>query len=270
MNLSPLYNSAAKTLKHHAPQILTALGVGGVVTTAYLAGKAAWDAHEDVLKVQFYEEDGTMRNPVYIMPTKERAKLTWKRYLPAAASGAVTIACVLASHKSSANRTAAAVAAYSLTEKAFTEYKDAAKAEIGKVKEQRMRDDMAQETVKNHPPSTREVHVVGGGDVLCLDHRSMRYFMSTHEKLKKAENEINFMLNHQHYVPLEEFYILLGLPITKESVYNGWDITRKLMELEISTTISEDDKPCFVVDFNYCQPIHDPPPSIDDVPPCDW
>lgn len=258
MDISPLIKGAVKAVKSNAPEILTALGVTGVVTTAYLAGKAAWDAHEDVLKVQFYNEDGTMRNPVYIMPTKERAKLTWMRYIPAAAAGAVTIGCIVAGHRTSSNRTAAAVAAYSLTEKAFDQYKEKAAEDLGKAKEQRLRDDIAQEKVTANPPS-REIVVMGDGECLCFDIRSVRYFRSSHEAIKRAENDINYQINHERYVSLSEFYIAIGLPITKESVYNGWCLDRGLMELDITTTLSENNHPCLAIDYNYVQPIHDEP-----------
>lgn len=254
MDLSPLFKNAVKTAQLHAPEILTGLGVTGVVATGVLAVKAGMKSQK-VLNAHGYE-DFVKTHPSRKHRIEYAARLTWKQYIPPAASGAATIAFILAGHKSSANRTAAAVAAYSLTEKAFGEYKEAAKEELGKAKEQRMRDDMAQEKVTKNPPPS-EVSFVLGDTVLCLDQRSMRYFRSTHEALKRAENEINFQLNHERTVGLSEFYALIGLPITKESAYTGWDLNRGLMELDISTTISDNEQPCFVIDFNYCQPLHD-------------
>jgi len=242
MTLTNFANNVIKTLKSNSPEILTALGVSGVVSTAYLASKASFKAAS-----KLSSQDPTMSN-------KDKAKFVWKCYIPAGISGGLTIACILGSNKAGNSRTAAAVTAYSLTEKAFAEYKEKVVEQIGKNKEQTVHDNAAQARVTSTPLGG-DILVVGKGNVLCLDIRSARYFRSGMEELRKAENEINFQLNHERLVSLSEFYILIGLPITKESVFNGWNLDRGLMELDVTATIAENDEPCLAIDYNYVQPL---------------
>jgi hypothetical protein len=252
-------NNALKLLKANAPEILTALGVGGVISTAVLTAKATLKAERLIDESPLFDSACISYIPDQKARRKAKVKLIWKDFIPPAASAAVTIAAIIASHKTGSRRTAAAVTAYSLTEKAFSEYREKAADVIGKQKEQKIRDEIAQDKVNANPPTGREIVVVGSGNVLCLDTRSMHYFRSKMEDLKKAQNDVNWQLNYERYIPLSEFYALVGIPLTKESVYTGWKLDKGLMELEISTTVADNDEPCLVVDYNYCDPLHDDP-----------
>jgi hypothetical protein len=159
----------------------------------------------------------------------------------------------MGARQAGANRTAAAVAAYSLTERAFTEYKEKVVEQIGKNKEQKVRDDLAQDQVSKGPPST-EVVMLGKGEVLCCELHTHRYFRSDMETLRKAENKINHLINSDVYVTLDEFYDILGLNYTSHSAYWGWN-SDKLMELKFSTVLSENGEPCLAFDYNYVSPI---------------
>jgi Family of unknown function (DUF6353) len=75
-----------------------------------------------------------------------------------------------------------------------------------------------------------------------------RYFASTHEQIKRAENEINYKLVHYISASLSEFYDELGLPPTSYSDLVGWDINNQ-MEVVISTVLSPDRRPCLAIDF---------------------
>lgn len=265
MNIA-LLNNAIKVVKRNGPEILTAAAASGVVSTGVLAWRAGKNVSNPKYNITYVGKD-VSRKQFWI----DHVKLTWKEYVPPVASGLVTIGCIVASHKMGGRRTAAAIAAYSATELAFTEYKEKAKELVGANKEQAIRDGVAQDRVTNNPPS-KAVVILGGGDVLCLDMRSQQYFRSNHDLIKRAENEINFQINHENYVSLSEFYIMLGLPITHESVHNGWTFER-LMETDISTALTDDNQPCLTVSFNYCKPLHDIPgaPYRSDqvLPPCE-
>lgn len=241
MAISSLISQALKAVKSNAPEILTALGVSGVASTSYLTGKASFEA---AAKLESQPPD---------LPIKEKAKLVWKCYIPAGLSGFATIACIVGSGKASGRRTSAAVAAYSLTEKAFSEYKDKAKEILGPNKEQKLRDEMAQEQVNRNPPS-KEITIIGSGEVLCCELRTNRYLSSSHEELQRAVNDINFMITHDNYVGLCDFYALIGLPITEESKFTGWDFNR-LLELDFSTALTDENKPCLTFRYNYVKPL---------------
>ncbi len=100
----------------------------------------------------------------------------------------------------------------------------------------------------NDPVDKQQVIITGGGEVLCYDLYTGRYFQSSMETLKKAQNDLNYtVLNHQ-YASLTDFYSLIGLSSTKSSDDVGWNAD-KLLELRFSATISDDGRPCITLDF---------------------
>ena len=247
MNLSGLVTKFSKSVKSNSPEILTALGVSGVITTAYLAAKASFQAAEILL-----DRDNAGR--ITDEEEKRYKHLVWKCYIPAGISGVATVACIIGASRSSGKRTAAAVTAYSLTERAFSEYKEKVVEQVGKGKEQKIRDDIAQEAVLNQPPTSKEVVIVGPGQVLCCELYTHRYFRSDMETLRKSVNDINARINQDAYVPLFEFYELVGLPYTTASNELGWDSDKQL-ELQFSTVMSESGEPCLAFDYNYVKPL---------------
>lgn len=249
MNVSDFFNTTIKALKKNSPEILTALGISGVMTTSYLAGKASFKASEVIREEETLKGASNDSKERF----KERTKLVWKLYIPTGVSGAATVACVVGATRASNRRTAAAFTAYSLTERAFSEYKEKVVEQIGKGKEQKIRDEIAQDHVDKRPLS-KEVIIVESGRVLCCELYTHRYFRSDMETLRKAQNDVNERVINQLYVSLDEFYDRIGLPHTSNSDKLGWD-SDKLMELQFSTVLSEDGEPCLAFDYNYTKPL---------------
>lgn len=248
MDLHYLIKKAEKALRDNSPTILTSFGVSGTLTTAYLASKASFKASEIIR-----QHDVTRplnRKDLF----KERFGLVWKLYIPAAISGAVTIGCIIGAAKIGNRRMAAVTAAYSLSEKAFTEYKDKVTEKFGKNKEQSVRDEIAQDKVKQNAPSSQQILMAGPGNVLCCELYTGRYFTSDIESLRKAQNEINAKIVREVYATLNDFYYIIGLSQTSYSGDIGWD-SYKLMELEFSTVLTNDGKPCLAFEYNYVKPI---------------
>ena len=235
--------NAIKLFKYNSPEIFTALGVSGVVSTSYFVGKASFQAAK---AIEFSDDPD--------MDTKDKAKLVWKLYIPATISGIATIGCIVGASKATGRRTTAAVTAYSLTEKAFTEYREKVVEELGKGKEKKIRDEIVQDHVSKNPSGSQEVIIIGTGHVLCCELFTHRYFRSDMEILRKAQNDINAKIVNELYVALDEFYDLIGLAYTSHSANVGWDSDR-LMDLEFSTVISDNGEPCLAFDYNYAKPI---------------
>lgn len=230
------------TLRSNGPEILTGLGVGGVFVTSYFASKSGYEA------AQHFSEGP----PLEEISVKDRIKQTWKIYIPPAVSGAFTVGCILAGARGSNKRTAAAVTAYSLTDRAFTEYKEKVIEQVSKNKDQKIRDEIAQDHVNANPPSTEMI--VGDGKVLCCELYTGRYFASTMETLRKAQNDINAWLLQMGKAELDSFYDGIGLPYTSASGNMGWEDDR-LMELEITWVGTEDNRPCLAFNYNYLAPL---------------
>jgi hypothetical protein len=249
MDLSKFFNTAQIALKKNSPTILTAMGITGTVTTAYLVGKASFVASDIIRHNE--SEWGTVEDKKARL--KERTRTVWKLYVPAAISGVTTIACIFGATKISARKTAAAAAAYSLSEKAFSEYKDKVVEKIGQNKERAIRDEIAQDTVTAKPP-TNGVLVIGSGDILCLELYTGRYFNSNVETIRKSQNNINAVLNSRDEATLQDFYYMLGLPPTSDASHMGWN-SDKLLDLQFSSVLAPDNRPCLAFSYNYVKPL---------------
>jgi hypothetical protein len=236
-----------KTFRQNSPVILTSIGIVGTLTTAYLAGRASFTAAE-VIMYEEQEQDRT-QDPLSF---KDRTKLVWKLYIPAIVSGAITVAAIISANRANTNRTAAAIAAYSVTEKAFDEYKQKVVEQLGERKEQNVRDEIAQDRVSKTPPSP--TMIIETGNVMCCEMHTMRYFESSMEKLRTAQNNLNQQLINSLYCSMSDFYHLIGLQTTSESDNLGWD-SDKLMELRFTSTLSPEGTPCLAFEYNYVKPL---------------
>lgn len=233
----------------NAPSLLSAMAITGVVTTAYLASKATVIALEHV---KLHEDANGVPEDKKEM-WKGRVKVVWRDYVPAAASGVVTIGCIVGSTHISARRGAAAQAAFVLSERVYHEYRNQVIEEIGERKDQKIRDDIAERKVTNTPPSPTIIS--GPGNILCCELMTMRYFTSDMETLRSAQNELNARLLKHDRVTFEEWYDIIGLQATSTSMDIGW-FSDRLMELSFSTIMSSDGRPCIAFDYNYWKPIY--------------
>ncbi|MCA9367081.1 hypothetical protein KC887_02310 [Candidatus Kaiserbacteria bacterium] len=251
MNLSQVASKVGHKLSANSPTILAGIAITGVVTTAYLAARAAVEGAEIIREDE--SRAGTAQDNKEKL--KERAKLTWKLYIPAGVSAGVTIGCIVGSTRISNRRLAAAQAAFALTERAWSEYREKVIEEVGKQKEQKIRDELAQEHVNRISPASSSV-VVASGDVLCCELYTDRFFTCSAEELRRAVNEVNYRLNQHDTVSLDDWYNLIGLNQTQHSGDLGWS-SDKLMDLVFTTVLTPDEKPCLAFEYNYVKPIYE-------------
>ena len=215
--------------------ILTGVGAAGVVTTALLSARGAQQAT--------YCLDTEMLS----RPRFERMKLTWRCYVPAAVSGSITIVAIFGAHRFSGKQTAALTAAFQLSEKAYAEYREKVEETYGKTKELKIREEIAQDRVSASPNNTV---VVTGTEVLCCELHTMRYFKSSMEDLRSAENTINSRLNRHGYAYLSDLYDILSLENTSEAYTQGWK-DDKLLNLEFTSLLADGSSPCLAFSYNY-------------------
>ena len=240
-SLAPHANKLKYLLNENSTTILTAAGVAGTVATAYFTGRATFKAAEIIAN-----EEG--QDPVYLSKT-EKFKLVWPQYLPPVAVGVLTVTSIIFAHKISSKKIAALTIAGGISERAFQEYKDKVVEKLGVRQDQKVRDEIAQERVNATPMSSGEVLIAGSGEVLCFDMLTGRYFMSTMEDIKRAENKVNYELIHFDSCSLTHFYDEIGLPPTVYSDSVGWNLNNNI-EVKFSTVFSNDNKPCIAIDFS--------------------
>ena len=124
-----------------------------------------------------------------------------------------------------------------------------AKVSIGEKKEKSIRDKMNQDEVDKNKLSGSQIIITSGGDTLCMDSMSGRYFKSDMESIKQAINKLNRRLTYDNYISLNEFYGEIGLSDTKNGELIGWNINSGLIEPTFSTCLAENGQPCIVLDF---------------------
>lgn len=244
MNIDRLAHRLGRLLSDNSPAILTAIGAAGVVTTAYLTGKASFQAAQYITETEI-NSDGA-RNP---MSAKEKWESSWRLYIPAAGSAAITIAAIIAANRIGTRKAAAMATAFAISERAFDQYKEKIVERMGENKERAVRDEIAQDNVRNDPPSQSKVIVINGNHALFRDDYSGRYFQSSMEDIKRAQNKINYRILHDGDASLTEFYNELGIPKTSHSDEVGWN-TDLPLELSFSTTLTENDLPCICFSFD--------------------
>lgn len=257
LNVTKFIKNAQFVLSKHSPEILTGLGIAGMVTTTVLAVKATPKALRLIEQEEEYREyDRDHGIPDMIAPEKVSAidaiKLCWKCYIPAAVTGTVSIACLIGASSVNVRRNTALATAYKLSETALTEYREKVVETIGEKKEKTLKEAIAKDKVEKDPVTQKNIIVTGKGDTLCYDELFGRYFKSDIDKLKKIENDLSFRMRNEDYISLNEFYYEVGLDSVKAGDLIGWNINRcpKGIELDFSSQLASDGTPCLVVGFN--------------------
>lgn len=245
MNITSLLKTAEKFSIDNSPAILTAIGVVGTIGTAVLTHKAATEA-EKIMARRLAE--GKKLPVERKAKVKASVKLLWKVYAPPVVAGTVTVACIIGANHIGSKRAAALATAYTIADKAHAEYVDKVKEKMGANKERAVRDEIAQDRVRNNPPTEGNVLMVGGGDHLFLEMYTGRYFRSSIENIRRAVNDINHMINTHGYASVSDFYGVIGLANTKASDTMGWT-SDKLMDVDYSAVLSEQGEPCVAINF---------------------
>lgn len=237
MNYKLFLRQAKLVLEKNAPAILTGMASAGVVATGIFSVKAGMEAQKSISDREAADS-----------PVADKIKMTWKLYLPPAAVGISTIGCILALHSTHTNRYAAAISAYSVVDKALTEYREEVQSLYGEAKAKKVDEAVGERHISENPIETTQVLVTGLGEHLCYDSLSGRYFKSDIEAVRKAQNDVNSQILNEQYASLNDFYRCVGLPTTGHGDEVGWNAS-KLLEVVFSSHLAENGEPCLAIDY---------------------
>ena len=188
LNLKAIARSMGMALQKHSPEILTGIGIAGMVTTTILAVRATPKA---LLLIQEAEEVKHQNTDASALTPVETIKAAWLCYVPAAVTGVLSMTCLIGASSVNLRRNAALATAYTLSESALKEYREKVVETIGEKKEQAVQDAVAKERISKSPVTNQEVIITEKGNTLCYDVISGRYFKSDIEKLKRAANDLS-------------------------------------------------------------------------------
>ena len=250
-NLSRIARDVRTVVSKHSPEILTGIGIVGMITTTVMAVRATPKALEliDEGKLERADNDENFIYDSTPLPVKDVIKLTWRCYIPAAVAGCLSVSCLIGASSVNVRRNAALATAYTLSETALKEYRGKVVEVIGDKKEQAVRDAVAKDKIDQNPVTSREIIVTEKGNTLCYDVASGRYFKSDIDKLKKIENELNRQMRDDMYISLNEFYYEIGLNPTSIGDDLGWSIDNGYIDLNFSSQLTDDGTPCLVIDY---------------------
>ena len=105
------------SIKKHSPEILTGIGIAGMITTTVMAVRATPKAL--ILIEERKEEIGVNQ-----LEAVDLIKTTWMCYVPAALTGTLSIACLIGASSVNVRRNAALATAYTLSESALKDYQE--------------------------------------------------------------------------------------------------------------------------------------------------
>lgn len=234
-------------IKANGPLILTSLGVTGLVGTAVLAHKAGQDAADH------------LANQPAGLSRREKFGEVWVYYIPTFITGGVAIACIVGAQSINTKRQAALLGLYTISEGALAEYKDAAFDVLGPKKEAEIVERVAKREVESNPPS-KEFILANPNDQLFMETMTGRYFNSSVETLRQAQNDINEMIVNNDYALLNDWYERIGLDRVQIGDETGFNHKHKV-ELQFSAIPFEQEgeatKPIMVVSYRF-NPVPQP------------
>lgn len=256
--ITKAFKTTRRFLGKHSPEILTGIGVAGMITSTVLAVKATPKAlelinNEKESKAEvktIYADNESIETKVYPTLTAwETVKTAWKPYVPALGLGIASISCIVGASAVNAKRNAALATAYAISERTLVRYRDKVIDTLGEKKDKEIREKIAQDEVNNNPVSNSQVIITSKGNTLCMDGITGRYFRSDIDTIRNIVNELNRELTYNHFVCLDDFYDKIGLKHTDNSSELGWNLDDGLIEVVFSSCISEDNEPCIVVSY---------------------
>lgn len=251
LKMPQFVKTTQKTMSKHSPEILTAVGIVGMVTTVVLAVKATPKALKEIDEKKI-EEQKEKLDPV------ETVKVAWEPYIPAAITGVVSIGCLIGANSVNAKRNAALATAAQLSATALSEYKEKVSETVDEETKKIINEKVAQEKLKKNPvPEEKEIKmkdqeiILENGHYLCYDAGGNCYFRSDENSIRSAINRLNARMNGgEAYVALNDLYAELGVRGTDVGDLLGWNVYRHgIIEPEFSTELASNGEPCLVVNY---------------------
>ena len=264
LNVKQCFKMAKKVVQKKSPEILTGLGIAGMITTVVLAVKATPKAldliDEEVerqnrkLSQEAYDSGQSIANQINKLKPLETVKVAWKPYIPALLLGGASVGCLIGANTVSARRHAALYSAYELSKTAYNELNEKVTEVVGEKKVTEIKQKLAEDKVNKVSPEgaiekKSNVVIAGDGDTWFIDAMSNQPFLSSKNKLDAAANELNRKMRSDMYVSLSQFYDEVGIEHTGTSDYIGWRIDKEYIDVVTSDAIVKDGKVYVVMDF---------------------
>lgn len=241
-------------MKKHSPEMLVVVGVVGVVASTVMACKATLKVNEvldeadaNINKIhtatevgvteageEYTEEDG--KKELAIVYAQSGVKLA-KLYGPAIVVGAVSIGCVVASHRILRKRNIALAAAYATVDRGFKEYRGRVVERFGEELDRELKYNIRAKEVEEKVVDENGEEKVVTKTILTADADPNKMYDRFFDEFctgwtRNAEDNLTFLLCQQNYanerlqtkghIFLNDVYEMLGMQKTKAGQVIGW------------------------------------------------
>lgn len=239
--LNPIVKKGLNFVISNRAEMLAGASLVGLAATIYFSGKAALEINRCLEDTMLTKE--TLKDP-------ETAKKVLTAAAPAALSAGFTAACIVGSQVIAHNQYGALMAAYMLGQDKLKMFESKAVKLMGEDQTGELKAAVAQQRVLMRPITSSSGYIIdtGNGNTLCLDAMSGRYFKSSVEALRRAENDVNSQVNDDWSATLNEFYQYLGLEPIKLGDDLGWN-TENLLHLMFDSALTSSGEPVLVLDY---------------------
>lgn len=286
-NVTQKLSRQALKLRKNSPHILFVAGVAGTVTSTVLACRATLKLSDTLDEIQNdidtvkklqeadenaptgYSADDYHKDTFYVY-TKASFKIV-KLYGAPVVIGALSIAALSTSHLQMSRRNTALMAAYAAMQKAYEDYRDRVREELGEERELEIYHAVRKELMKNEDNKQIEANVVDPNtyspyarifDEACgpweKDPEMNRIF------LQSVQNYCNNKLRARGHLFLNEVYDMLDFDHSRAGAVVGWVIGQEgdnYVDFGIYNAFNarfvNGYERCIVLDFNVDGVIYD-------------
>lgn len=278
MKLSAISQSGTRWLgrttfavKRYSPEILTGVGVAGVVVSAVLASRATLKLNEikeqnreRVLTTKaVYGDDKQKLTATYAKNVGAVAKL----YLPSVTLGVLSIASIVGAHGIMRKRNIALLATVKTLESAYSAYRERVSEQLGEDQERELYHGL-REVEEVDPKTGKKVKIMRVADPNDVSVYSKIFDKSNRNHSPNREANRAFVTHQQRYANdklkaygylfLNDVYDSLGFERTKMGAIVGWVIGPDgdnfvdfgLYDSYNAATLNNSGEDSFILDFN--------------------
>lgn len=242
--------------KKYGPVVLSILSVFGTIATAAEAVRVTPKALQLIEEDSKKNHDGDSK----AYSKSEAIKSAWKCYIPAAALGVSTIACILGANALNKKQQAMLMSGYALVKNSYDDLKIKLRELYGEEIYNTVVDSIMKEKCD-------EIHISDSCNGTSLDFGedfepeitrtfydsfSQRYFETTISKVIEAEYQLNRNFMFNGVISLNDFYEFLGLETTELGESLGWsNVNGDIYWIDFNhhKTILDDGMEVFVIDM---------------------
>lgn len=256
--LNPVVKNGLNLMMAKRPELLAGGAIIGLAATVYFSGKAGMELHALKKKYNdFLMASNTLSPDIMENEKKQYWKDAAKIVVKPAVCTAFTGACIIGSATIAHNQYGALMAAYLMSNDKLKAFEVKATKMLGEAPTKEIKAEIAQERVLANPVTSTSGMVLdtGFGTTLCYDALSGRYFKSSVERIRMAQNDLNEEIIADWSANLNTFYDLLGLNPIKLGDNLGWN-TNNLLRLSFDSALTPSGEPVLVLEYEaypeYC------------------